>query len=671
MIAPDGREDAELSDNLINNDNWDGATYGVDPDDCCSSVSGSGALYDTSTDTILFSYGTDVLAQTIAINQALELSGIQVDGYSYGWTFRRIMNNRADVDTLIFEVTVKDANGNEVERYTYDRSGPADNTWVTENGYELFGQSYTDPQNIQLKITGKDGGFWAGYYGPEVKDVDLRLIFRANPCATDPLYDTSCPGYADAYAIQQYEQQCQANPLYDIGCNGYEQAYLTQQCSIDALYSPSCVGYSEAYFDQQCSIDPFYDTSCSGYASALYDQQCSADPLYDSGCKGYEQAYFENQCDINPLYDTACTGYASAFYDQQCSVNPLYDTGCVGYETAYYNQQCSLNPLYDTGCNGYADAYFSQQCGLDPLYDVQCPGYQTAYYEQQCTADALYDAGCPGYEQAYFETYVKPEQDRLAAEQANNSTSSTANVVADPTFDTTTSSTGDASVDEVLEVQETVSVTPTGGFSVLAVPSIETSPPQVEIETPVVEEPTEQEQTTEELVVAELEVEAQNETEERTVEPSSDVEEQVDDGGDSEGSGQADEADDSETETSVAGRSESREQARPTPSQKREARRKKIAEIAKQKAMDLAKDMSEAASFEAQQAVQAQVLALIDYNPGFLEYKNMGLSELDFYTQEQMPDGDIDKNTRGLRNGLAQQLLHEKMVDMQYERMNQ
>jgi len=78
--------------------------------------------------------------------------------------------------------------------------------------------------------------------------------------------------------------------------------------------------------------------------------------------------------------------------------------------------------------------------------------------------------------------------------------------------------------------------------------------------------------------------------------------------------------------------------------------------------------MSEAASFEAQQAVQQSILAFINYNPGFLDYKNMGIQELDFYTQEQMPDGEIDKNARGLRNGLAQQILHEKMVDMQYER---
>ena len=46
---------SETSPNLINNNNWNGATYGADPGGCCSSISGSGALYDTTTDTIMCS----------------------------------------------------------------------------------------------------------------------------------------------------------------------------------------------------------------------------------------------------------------------------------------------------------------------------------------------------------------------------------------------------------------------------------------------------------------------------------------------------------------------------------------------------------------------------------------------------------------------------------------
>ena len=203
---------SETSPNLIDNNNWNGATYGADPGGCCSSISGGGALYDTTTNTIMFGYGRDVLAQTIAINEALKLSGVEVDGYNYGWTWRTISNNGRGGDTLQFEVTVKDAAGNEVERYVYDYSSANHmmNFWYTESGTETFAQSYLDPQNISLSIIGKDGGFWGGYYGPEVRDVSLTLNYSANPCAADPLFDPSCDGYAETYANKLLEEQLAA-----------------------------------------------------------------------------------------------------------------------------------------------------------------------------------------------------------------------------------------------------------------------------------------------------------------------------------------------------------------------------------------------------------------------------------------------------------------------------
>ena len=725
-----------ISPNLINPNNWTGnIVYGEDPGGCCASISGSGALFDTLTNQIMFSYGTSVVAQTIAINEVLKATGLTVDGFAYAWQFRKVSNNGRGDDQLEFSVTVKDTNGGVVEEYVWNRSGAEweHDKWYAEGGIEIF-NPVTNPGNVNFSIMGRDGGFWAGYYGPEVKDVNLQLIYRANPCASDPLFDTSCPGYAEAYAQQQYELSCQANPLYDIGCAGYEQAYFTQQCNADALYSSACPGYAEAYFNQQCSIDPLYDSTCSGYETAYYNQQCSINPLYDvgcdgyqeayvlqqcksnslydvscpgyaeayydqqcsidalydtgcpgyetayydkqcsintlydSGCPGYETAYFDLQCSINTLYDSGCPGYETAYYNQQCSINALYDTGCPGYETAYYNQQCSLNPLYDTGCNGYADAYFTQQCNADPLYDAQCPGYQTAYYNQQCGLDPLYDAGCPGYEQAYYETYVKPAEEALAQQQAEQQTTTTTTASVSPS----TSSTGDAVVDDVINTtKDTTSATSplsqVPGVSVLAPTPNTTTAPIVEARTEEQPEVTEQQQT-EEQVEAEL-VASLEANDEREEQPSSDVGEQVEEGGDKEGS-EGEPGSDRSPGDGGNGNSESRESAgkrdAPSATQKAEARRKKIKEIAVAKAKELANDLSKAATAEAQRAIQAQVLALINFNPDFAAYAQMGLSEIDFYGTTQMPDGEIDKNTRGLRNGLAQQLLHQQMVDMQY-----
>jgi hypothetical protein len=187
-----------------------------------------------------------------------------------------------------------------------------------------------------------------------------------------------------------------SSSLNDPACPGYSDAYYIQQCSISALYDPACPGYTSAYLDQQCSISSLHSPFCPGYAAAYLEQQCSLDPLYSTTCDGYEAAYLEQQCSLDPLYNTQCVGYADARYVQQCTADPLFDSGCTGYETAYFNQQCSLNTLYNNQCPGYETAYFNQQCSLDPLYNTQCVGYAEAYAKKNI-----------------FVTKVEPEQEAV------------------------------------------------------------------------------------------------------------------------------------------------------------------------------------------------------------------------------------------------------------------
>jgi hypothetical protein len=101
---------------------------------------------------------------------------------------------------------------------------------------------------------------------------------------SNPLNDTSCPGYNAAY----FDQQCTADPLYDSQCNGYADAYLSQQCGIDATYSNDCPGYEAAYLSQQCNLDDQYDEDCDGYEEESYgDELCNIDASYDASCEGY------------------------------------------------------------------------------------------------------------------------------------------------------------------------------------------------------------------------------------------------------------------------------------------------------------------------------------------------------------------------------------------------
>ena len=256
------------------------------------------------------------------------------------------------------------------------------------------------------------------------------------------------PGSPDVMSWQALSgtgaiDQCIINPLYNSSCPGYAAAYTTQQCSISALWDPSCPGYASAYFTQQCSINSLYNSACPGYQTAYFNQQCTADPLYNSRCPGYADAYHTQQCNANPLYMTDCPGYASAYLQQQCTLNPLSSTTCDGYARAYHDQQCSVSALYMSDCPGYAAAYKAQQCSLDGLYDRTCPNYSTAYatkmlLEQQNMASTVATAG------VVAQTAPSPTSTTASTTSASTSISS------DGAVSVGVSKTGDTNVDKAI-----------------------------------------------------------------------------------------------------------------------------------------------------------------------------------------------------------------------------
>ena len=257
----------------------------------------------------------EIIGTTIAINSALQVAGIQVNGFEYEW---RVKNGNANlfaqqpgIDDFIIEVDIYDAQGNLYATYQYDYG--YSHNWTTHSGQELFVDPFLPPSyfdRVEISAQGSDSANWGGRYGPEfnVDQSSFSVIFSANPCHNNPLYDPQCQGYATAL----FNQQCTQNPLYDPTCPGYAAAYLTQQCSANPLYDPACPGYANAYYTQQCQLNPLYDQNCPGYAAANLAQQCDWDPLYDVQCPNYQQAYLEQQCELDPLYDVQCSGYQTA-----------------------------------------------------------------------------------------------------------------------------------------------------------------------------------------------------------------------------------------------------------------------------------------------------------------------------------------------------------------------
>ena len=285
-------------------------------------------------DTYYWSGTQQTLANTIAINSALAAAGIQVDGFDYEWVYKNgnahtfsQQTGGGGIDPFEVVVNVYDSNGNLFKSYTYDY-GTNFSNWTYDTGTEIFGTNFLDPSffgNVEVLVTGQDIAGQAGYWGPEFRadESGLYVNYSANLCYNNPLYDATCPGYANAL----FNQQCTANALYDSACPGYAAAYLIQQCTANPLHDPSCTGYQQAYLNQQCKIDPLYDKSCTGHLTA----QCNIDPLYDPSCTGYAAAYLADRCYYDPLYDVQCTGYQQAYFDQQCEMDSQYDQLCPTY----------------------------------------------------------------------------------------------------------------------------------------------------------------------------------------------------------------------------------------------------------------------------------------------------------------------------------------------------
>ena len=393
----------QTGDIIVLGNGWTGTlsscTHGLD---CWAGNSDQGDIHESSNPTgngttYYWSGTQQTLTNTIALNTALQVAGIQIDGYDYQWVFKNGNANRfsgqtggGGVDPFEIVVNVYKADGTLFKSYKYDYGNQFYN-WTTKTGTELFGAIGLDPTffgNVSVEVTAQDIANQAGYYGPEFRadESHLYVNYSADPCYNNQTYDPACPGYAQAL----YNQQCTATPLYDPGCLGYAQALFTQQCAANPLHDPACSGYSTAYYNQQCKLNPLYDQGCTGYATAYLNQQCSLNPLYDSQCIGYSLALFNNTCTNNPTSDPTCPDY----YVAKCEENPLFDRGCTGYDVAYFDQQCSLDAQYSQTCPGYVDLSGNDNnfAVLDPVVedvlsiDTDLATGQPDFYQPEITA---------------------------------------------------------------------------------------------------------------------------------------------------------------------------------------------------------------------------------------------------------------------------------------------
>lgn len=670
------------------NHTWYGVTTGAVASDYMGGT--SAPRYDPSTNTVYFSYANASIGQTYAVNQALAGvgAGVKVNGYTYSYEVRNMNGDdrQSGIDAFTVSQLLRGP-----QNSVLLSSSQYHNTkfeWKTVTGTRTATTPYNIPDTtyIQFGVQGSDNGFWAGYFGPQIRNVDMRLNYTIDPCVTNPAYSPTCANYntvttqslftgatgPQTYAINQalsgsgvmvhgfdygynYSVGGRFCNWMDFlgGCLGswvYPSASVTTTVTDNAdatiftetnTHAAGAVGaYTKAlrfgssrpistmgsfnmtpstnngaqitnmygtvvYTADPCVANPLSSTSCPGYAAAYLTQQCTISALYNSACPGYMVAYFNQQCNINALYDQQCPGYAAAYLVQQCSINPLYSTTCSGYATAYHDLQCSLNPLYATDCTGYQQAYHDQQCSANPLYATDCSGYQQAYFTQQCTANPLYNSQCDGYKAAYAIKYI-------------TTPTATTTVVATATA-TETVEAVKAAADPVATATAAPSTTSATSMSPVAV--ISTVKPAPAADTVAQAEPKKEEK-------------------------------------------KADDTPKASTETKTADG--------PKPKTAREELAAKREEAAKKEAVakgkDLANQMGQAASLEAQKAVQNVVIQAMGFTPGFDQYGKTMIPDTQFYRPFSIYDGQKNIDTRsGARLFGGSDRVHQEMVDSQYK----
>lgn len=232
---------ADTTGNILSGTNWSGCTS--QSSDNWAGTSGGSTPWCGPTQ-INWGYGGGIISKTVAINNALQEVGIQVEGFTYSWRVKNLdametnANQANNQDPMEITVSVYKANGDLYQQYNFDYSQPMD--WTTYSGTKTFPDQFLDPAffgNLTFAAEGDDTGYWAGYWGPELgSSPSINLVYSSNPCYGNPLYDPQCDGYAEAYATKLLEEQAAilaSIPEPTVQEQTYEEPIVLQNTSVE------------------------------------------------------------------------------------------------------------------------------------------------------------------------------------------------------------------------------------------------------------------------------------------------------------------------------------------------------------------------------------------------------------------------------------------------------
>ena len=325
-------------------------------------------------------------------------------------------------------------------------------------------------------------------------------------------------------------------------------------------------------------------------------------------------------------------------YEEVQISNHAVTVGVVGdlsqgeYEQWFYNHPTNGAIFWNSAEDDPVEITNGESvCSVIPDSHISCLYYPQVYadnvYNQQCALDPLYDYGCDGWSDAYIDEYV--EEDVPEVWEANEEDTESVYVLEEPVF-------------QVIEIE------PLDDYTLIST-TIEEAIPEMED----LFEEVAQEELIEEIE-AELEefLEPEEELDESEPEEETIQEEQTEE--------------EPQQEEIVEAKVE---EPKLVETKKKASKKQKMREIISNKLQNLATEMGEAASLEEQQKLQSLILALLNFNAGFNTYNTQLLIDGVFYKDKGIYlDKDIPDNKKGLRNGLANEILHNKLMDLQWQK---
>jgi hypothetical protein len=133
--------------------------------------------YNPNTGTFIFGYNPGTVSYSTSVNYALAAAGtgLQINGFKYSWQY---YNQDMSRGTLTGNISLTSSTGQTLQSFNYTMPQTTSG-WTTMGGVQNFNTQYalSSVGNLNVSFTGKDDRWWAGYYGPQIRDINVKMLY--------------------------------------------------------------------------------------------------------------------------------------------------------------------------------------------------------------------------------------------------------------------------------------------------------------------------------------------------------------------------------------------------------------------------------------------------------------------------------------------------------------